>query len=143
MSKAAASITIHPRAVVLGGGHAGAAAVAALRQGGYPGEIELISSEQGVPYQRPPLSKEWLYEELDAAAVEIRPAAFYEKSRIDLHLGTQVAALDRQARNVILAGGASRPYTHLVYALGASPVKLKVPGSALEGIHTLRSIQDA
>ncbi len=129
--------------VVLGGGHAGASAVAALRKFGYEGRIQLVSAEAALPYQRPPLSKEWLCADTNRADFEIRPASFYEKAGIELRLGAQSTAIDARSRKVVLDDGAELTYKHLVYALGACPVVLKVPGAELEGIVGLRDATDA
>ncbi|MTD12519.1 ferredoxin reductase [Nakamurella sp. YIM 132087] len=128
------------RVVVVGGGHAGAALAGLLRQGGYDGEITVLSAETDPPYHRPPLSKKFT----DAALEQwLRPAEFWPEQRIDLRLGTTATAIDRRRHRVELAGGGSLDYDHLVLATGARPRELPVPGADLDGVIGLRTLSHA
>jgi 3-phenylpropionate/trans-cinnamate dioxygenase ferredoxin reductase subunit len=129
--------------VVAGAGHAGAAAVAALRQFGWKGGITLLGDEPILPYHRPPLSKAWLKGEATAESLALRPERFYTQQSIELRLGTTLAAIDRTARRVLLSDGTALPYSRLVLALGARPRRLPLPGFAAEGVLELRTAADA
>lgn len=83
--------------VIVGGGHAGGQAVASLRQGGFDGDITLVTAEQSLPYQRPPLSKAYLAGELPRERLLMRPSAFYEGAGVDVRLGIEVTGLDAGA----------------------------------------------
>ncbi|HXT82056.1 MAG TPA: FAD-dependent oxidoreductase [Acetobacteraceae bacterium] len=131
------------RIVIAGAGHAGGSAAALLRQFGWPGAITLIGAEPLPPYQRPPLSKAWLKGEADADSLALRPAAFYAGANIDLRLNTNVVALDRAARAVVLDSGEAVSYDHLILALGARARRLPLPGINLQGVLELRSAADA
>ncbi|WP_075218246.1 NAD(P)/FAD-dependent oxidoreductase [Mongoliimonas terrestris] len=128
--------------VVVGGGHAGAALVAALRSEGYEGPVRLVSAEGEIPYQRPPLSKAFL-KDTAAEILPIRPEAWYVANRIDVDLNATAVAIDRQARTVTLADGRSLAYDGLALALGARVRRPEVPGADLDGILYLRSTADA
>lgn len=129
--------------VIVGAGHAGFQGAATLRQRGYEGAITLVAGELGLPYQRPPLSKDLLHGETTAEAVAFRPAAFYEKKGIGLRAGDPVTGIDRGARHVDLASGTRLPYEQLVIATGARNRELAVPGTDLDGVLALRSLTEA
>jgi 3-phenylpropionate/trans-cinnamate dioxygenase ferredoxin reductase subunit len=129
-------------AVIVGASHAGAQLAAALRQGGWEGEISVVGEEAIPPYHRPPLSKDYLAGRKHADELLIRPATFYDKSDIDLVLGTRVKALDREARCITLHDGGSIPYTKLALATGARVRKLSLAGSELDGVFYLRDLAD-
>ncbi|MEU8952668.1 FAD/NAD(P)-binding oxidoreductase [Streptomyces sp. NPDC048518] len=128
--------------VVVGAGQGGYQTAASLREHGYPGRVTLISAEDALPYERPPLSKAYLKGEADEAQLWLRPATYYVRQSIDLVAGT-VTEIDPAARTVRLADGSSYDYGHLVLATGARPRTLDVPGTGLRGVHTLRTSQDA
>src|SRR5438477_13208645 len=98
--------------VIVGAGHAGFQLAASLRQHGFDGAITLIGDEPVLPYQRPPLSKEYLEGKIGLDLLLMRPAAFYREHRIDYLQGTQVTAIDRAPRRVRLAGGEALAYGH-------------------------------
>jgi len=129
--------------VIVGAGHAGVQAAASLREEGYAGEIVLLSDETELPYQRPPLSKAFLKGEMDLHGLPLRAEAFYRDQRIDLRLGARAARIDRPARRIVLADGASVGYGHLILATGARQRRLEVPGVDLPGVFVLRNIADA
>lgn len=130
------------RYIVVGAGHAGGFAVAALRQGGFQGEIVLFGAEPHPPYQRPPLSKQYLKGEWSLDRVYLRKLEFYEQSDIQLQLGTPVAAIDCGARKIITAADTAFEYDELLLTLGSRPRVLPLPGADLGGVHYLRTIED-
>src|SRR5260370_21413302 len=93
------------RIVIAGAGHAGGAACAALRQFGWKGPITLVGAEKLPPYQRPPLSKEWLKGLVNAESLALRPPRFYADRSIELRLDTSVVAIDREACTVATSDG--------------------------------------
>ncbi|MEU2712145.1 FAD-dependent oxidoreductase [Streptomyces sp. NPDC007205] len=130
--------------VIVGAGQAGYETAASLRERGYPGRITLISAEDALPYERPPLSKAYLKGEQHFSDEQLwlRPVTYYTRQSIDLVRGT-VREIDPIARTVRLADGSGYDYGHLVLATGAQARELDVPGAGLRGVHTLRTAQDA
>jgi 3-phenylpropionate/trans-cinnamate dioxygenase ferredoxin reductase subunit len=128
--------------VIVGGGHAAGQACASLRQDGYKGEIVLIGDEPHLPYQRPPLSKQYLSGEHGLEKVHLRPAKFYADQNIVLKLGVRAERIDTAAHTVTTDAGESIAYDKLLIATGARPRRLSIPGSDLAGIHYLRGIGD-
>jgi 3-phenylpropionate/trans-cinnamate dioxygenase ferredoxin reductase subunit len=129
-----------PRLVVVGGGVGGAAAVVELRREGFDGGITLISAENTVPYERPPLSKEFLLG-LPATDGTVEDAAWYEKQEIELLLGVRGTQLDLAARTITLSDGSAIGYDGLLLATGVRPRIL--PGIDGEGVCYLRTVTDA
>ncbi|MEU7576246.1 FAD-dependent oxidoreductase [Streptomyces sp. NPDC041068] len=133
----------HPASVVVvGAGQGGYQTAASLRERGYTGRITLISGEDALPYERPPLSKAYLKGDADESLLWLRPATYYARQSIELVEGT-VTAIHPAARTIRLADGSVRDYGHLVLATGARPRRLAVPGAGLRGVHTLRTARDA
>ncbi|MEM7363819.1 MAG: FAD-dependent oxidoreductase [Pseudomonadota bacterium] len=128
--------------VIVGAGQAAGQAAASLRQGGFEGGITVVGDEAHAPYQRPPLSKQYLAGELDVDKVLLRPESFYEGKDIDLKTGVRVTAIDRDAKTVNMDNGETLNYDQLLLATGGRPRELTIPGSDLAGIHYLRSIAD-
>jgi 3-phenylpropionate/trans-cinnamate dioxygenase ferredoxin reductase subunit len=128
------------RFVVVGGGVGGAAAVAELRRSGFDGAITLVCGEDTVPYERPPLSKQFL---LGAAEDDgaVHPPAWYDEHEIDLRLGVLATGLDPAARTVTLSDGDELRYDTLLLATGVRPRTL--PGFVGERVHYLRTASDA
>ncbi|WP_329445706.1 NAD(P)/FAD-dependent oxidoreductase [Streptomyces canus] len=131
------------RVAVVGAGHAGANVAALLRQRGHTGEIVLLGAEKELPYQRPPLSKDYLKTALPATELLIKPEEFWNEQGIDARLGVVVEEIRPDDDEVVLEGGERIGYDTLVLATGAEPRKLDVPGAALGGVHTLRTRRDA
>ena len=129
--------------LVVGGGQAAAQLIVSLRLGGFDGRITLVSEEDAPPYQRPPLSKQYLAGKLEAERLLLRQAAYYESKGVQLLLGQRVLFIDRQARRAELDNGAELRYDRLVLATGSTLRRLTIPGSDLPGIHYLRSLADA
>jgi len=130
------------RVVVVGGGQAGAALVARLRNDGFTGAVTLIGDEPVPPYQRPPLSKKYLLGEMAGERLYLKPASFYDDQEIELVTGTPVAAIDRAAREVV-AGDRRIPYDSLALTTGALPRLLPAAiGGALGGVYPVRTLAD-
>ncbi len=134
---------LQARVVIVGAGHAGGSVAALLRQYGAQGPITLIGDEPILPYHRPPLSKAWLKGEANAESLALKPASFYTQHHIEFRSSTRVNRIARDARKVILDGGASLDYEHLILATGARPITLQIEGATLEGILFLRTAADA
>jgi 3-phenylpropionate/trans-cinnamate dioxygenase ferredoxin reductase subunit len=132
---------MQPGVVIVGGGQAGLEAAAGLRTQGYEGTVTLICEEPHAPYQRPPLSKEFLTGKQDVDRVFLRTLAYYEKQRIDLILDERVTEINAGAKLVHLAGGGTIPYAHLILAVGARNRILPAPGT--ENVLYLRSLDEA
>lgn len=129
------------RVVIVGAGHAGVETAAALRQKGFAGSISLVSDEPDLPYQRPPLSKEYI--KRPGQALVLKPAQFYADNGIDLLLGERAAQIDRGARRVVLEGGEVLAYDHLVLATGARNRKPPVDGLDHHEVIELRTLAHA
>jgi 3-phenylpropionate/trans-cinnamate dioxygenase ferredoxin reductase subunit len=129
--------------VIVGGGQAGFQVAASLRAGGYAGPIRICSAENHPPYQRPPLSKAFLLGKMERERLLFRQPAFYAAQAIELVLGDAVAAIDREARTVATAAGRRLPYDALVLATGTRVRPLPVPGSELDGVVYLRTLEES
>jgi 3-phenylpropionate/trans-cinnamate dioxygenase ferredoxin reductase subunit len=125
--------------VVIGGGVGSAAAVAELRKQGFDGSLTLVSAENTVPYERPPLSKGFLLG--TSGQVPVKDAAWYEQASVELILGSRATRLDLAARTVTLSGGAVLGYDQLLLATGVRPRVL--PGLDGDGVCYLRTGEDA
>lgn len=132
------------RIALVGAGISAVSTCDALRSGGYDGEIVLLSDEEGVPYDRPPLSKDVL---LGRATVRddvaLRPADWYEKQRIELRPGTTVTALRPDDGVLELADGTELTADRIVLATGGTARTLPVPGADDPAVHTLRTWTEA
>ena len=102
----------------------------------------LVGDEPHVPYQRPPLSKKFLAGELDLHRLYFRPEKFYPDHDIDLRLSTRAEEIDRAGQNLLLSDGTNIHYDNLLLTTGSKVRKMDVPGSDLDGIRYLRSIED-
>ena len=129
--------------VIVGAGQAGVEAAAALRESGYEGSISLVGAEPHVPYERPPLSKQYLEPDADAGSLVLRGADFYQDRGIELLLGTAATRIDRGQRAVVLASGERLPYARLILAPGATPRRLPVPGANHPSVLTLRTLDES
>jgi 3-phenylpropionate/trans-cinnamate dioxygenase ferredoxin reductase component len=129
--------------VIVGAALAGAKAAETLREEGYDGELVLVGAESERPYERPPLSKEYLRNEAGREKVYVHEDSFYEANQIDLRLRTSVAAIDMGAREAVLEAGGRISFDKLLLATGSAPRRLTVPGHDLEGIHYLRDLEDS
>lgn len=129
--------------LVVGGSLAGGRAAEQVRRLGHEGRIVLVGDEPHRPYDRPPLSKKFLLGELDEDRLFLRPEHFYESKDVELILGSRARGLDTKAREVELDDGRRIAFEHLVIATGASVRTLRCPGADLEGVHTLRTLEDS
>jgi 3-phenylpropionate/trans-cinnamate dioxygenase ferredoxin reductase component len=128
--------------VVVGASLTGAKAAETLRDGGFDGRLVLIGAESERPYERPPLSKEYVRGEAEAAPY-VHDERFYAEHEIELRTSTTVERIDADASEVSLIGGDTIPFDRLLLATGAEPRRISVPGSDLDGVLTLRTIADS
>jgi 3-phenylpropionate/trans-cinnamate dioxygenase ferredoxin reductase component len=129
--------------VIVGAGLAGAKAVEALRDEGFDGRIVLIGDEAEQPYERPPLSKDYLRGESPREKAHVHADGFYAANEIELRTGTTVDSVELDRRAAVLADGERIGWDRLLLATGAEPRRLRLPGSDLDGIHYLRELRDA
>ena len=128
--------------VIIGCGQTGGQAAASLRQEKYEGPITMIGQEPYIPYQRPPLSKQYLSGEQEKEKLSLRQESFYSEKEINLMLETSVLSLDPHKKELQLEKGETVTYDKLLIATGGRPRKLEVDGHTLKGIHYLRNIDD-
>jgi 3-phenylpropionate/trans-cinnamate dioxygenase ferredoxin reductase subunit len=128
--------------VIVGAGLAGAKAAEALRTNGFDGTVILLGEEADRPYDRPPLSKDYLQGKYEKDKIYIHPADWYAEHHVDLRLRSRVTAIDRAARLVSTADGQRIGYDKLLLATGSTPRRLPVPGAELSGVHYLRRVGD-
>ena len=129
--------------VVIGASLTGATAATAAREGGFDGRIVLVGDEPGLPYERPPLSKDVLRGEAPDDSADVHDAAHYPEHGIELMAGRTVTAIDAGAGSVTLDGGERIPFTTAVLATGCAPRRLRFDGREPEGVHYLRTRADA
>ena len=129
--------------IIVGGGHAAGQAAASLRQEGFEGQITVIGDEPHIPYQRPPLSKQYLAGEQGLDRVYLRPDKFYADKGVAVQSGVRVEAIDCAARTVTTSEGQALAYDGLLLATGSLVRRLNLPGGELDGVHYLRTIADA
>lgn len=128
--------------VIVGAGHGGAQAAIALRQRKFAGTIALVGDELELPYERPPLSKDYLSGERDFERILIRPASFWKERAVTMLTGTRIISVDPLGHEVATANGQVIGYRHLVWAAGARPRQLTCSGYDLKGIHSVRTRAD-
>jgi 3-phenylpropionate/trans-cinnamate dioxygenase ferredoxin reductase subunit len=128
--------------LIVGAGHAGAQAAMALRQNKFSGSVALLGEEREPPYERPPLSKEYLSGDKPFERILIRPAAFWAERDIALLPGERITAVDAAAHRVQTADGAVINYGTLIWATGGAPRRLSCVGNALAGVHSVRTRAD-
>lgn len=132
----------HADICIVGAGHGGAQAAIALRQKGFEGSIALVTREQDPPYERPPLSKEYLAGEKTFERIMIRPEAFWADKGIALQRGRSVVKVDPQGHSVTFADETSMTYGKLIWATGGDARRLSCEGGDLGGVHTIRDRPD-
>jgi 3-phenylpropionate/trans-cinnamate dioxygenase ferredoxin reductase component len=128
--------------LIVGGGQAGAQAAISLRQGGFAGTIALVGDEPEPPYERPPLSKDYLAGDKPFERMLLRPEAFWAERNVALRLGARVVHIDASAHEAETADGTRLGYGKLIWAAGGSPRRLPVPGADLAGVHVIRTRAD-
>ena len=136
-------MTAHETFVIVGAGLAGAKAAEALHTEGFAGRIVLIGQEAERPYDRPPLSKDYLQGKSEKEKIYVQPTGWYASHGIELRLDTRVTALDRAAHQLIMASGERIGYDKLLLTTGSAPRRLPVPGEDLDGVLYLRGVQDS
>jgi 3-phenylpropionate/trans-cinnamate dioxygenase ferredoxin reductase subunit len=129
--------------LIVGAGHGGAQAAIALRQAKYAGSIAIIGDEPEIPYERPPLSKDYLAGDKPFERILIRPAAFWTERGVAMLTGRRVTGVDAEAHAVTTEDGATIGYRHLIWATGGAPRRLVCAGHDLAGVHTVRTRADA
>jgi 3-phenylpropionate/trans-cinnamate dioxygenase ferredoxin reductase subunit len=134
---------MHFDVLIVGAGQGGAAAALQLRQHGFTGTLALLGRENEPPYERPPLSKEYMLGEKSFERLYIRPPEFWPGKAVELVLGAEATAIDPAARSVTLRDGRKVGYGELIWATGGDPRRLSCPGSDLAGVHGVRTRADA
>ncbi|KRB81367.1 pyridine nucleotide-disulfide oxidoreductase [Sphingomonas sp. Root710] len=129
--------------LIVGAGHGGAQAAVALRQNKFEGTIAIVGDEPELPYERPPLSKEYFSGEKTFDRILIRPAAFWAERNIDMLLERRVVAVDADKHEVTLSDGSAIGYGKLIWATGGAPRRLTCGGNDLAGVHGVRTRADA
>ena len=128
--------------LIVGSGHGGVQAAISLRQHGFAGSIALVSDDRDLPYERPPLSKDYLSGAKPFERILIRPPEFWAARNIDLLLGHEVTGLEAIEKRIFCANGTAFGYGQLIWAAGGRPRKMTCPGHELRGIHSVRSRGD-
>jgi 3-phenylpropionate/trans-cinnamate dioxygenase ferredoxin reductase subunit len=128
--------------VIVGAGHAGVQAAASLREEGYEGPVVLVGDEKELPYHKPPLSKTFI-KDAEAKPQPLRGEAFYTGNAIDYRPGVRIEGIDAGARRLDVAGGGKLAFDRLILATGSRPRLLKLDGTGLAGVVSLRSLADA
>jgi NADPH-dependent 2,4-dienoyl-CoA reductase/sulfur reductase-like enzyme len=129
--------------LLIGGGLASSQAAKQLRQLDKQGPVTIVTEEPYVPYDRPPLSKDFLRGETAREQLFFDPPAFFESQQINVKLRTTVTGLDPAAKTAMLSNGRSLRFEKALIATGGRPVRLKIPGADLAGVHYFRTLDDA
>jgi 3-phenylpropionate/trans-cinnamate dioxygenase ferredoxin reductase component len=129
--------------VVIGASYAGIQGALSARDAGYCEPITVVADEAWLPYQRPPLSKDFLVDLATEQSLVLRDKAFFANKDIELNLGTRATDIDRRSRKVVLEGGSELVFDKLLIGTGSHARKLPVPGADLDGVRYLRTMQDA
>ncbi|MGH9075254.1 MAG: NAD(P)/FAD-dependent oxidoreductase, partial [Acidimicrobiales bacterium] len=129
--------------VIVGASLTAAKAAETLRSEGFDGPITMIGEDPERPYERPPLSKDYLQGTSEREKVFVHEAGFYAEHDIELRTGTTVSSIDPVRHEVAVEGGERLPYGQLLVATGSAPRRLSVPGADLEGVVYLRTLADS
>jgi 3-phenylpropionate/trans-cinnamate dioxygenase ferredoxin reductase subunit len=127
---------------IVGASLTGARAAGELREQGFDGRVVLIGDEHEPPYERPPLTKDYLRGEQPREKLHVYAEAFYEQHDVELRTGIAVTAIQADERRIILDGGESIGYDRLLIATGAEPRRIEIAGADLGGVHYLRTLPD-
>jgi 3-phenylpropionate/trans-cinnamate dioxygenase ferredoxin reductase subunit len=127
---------------IVGASLTGAKAAETLRDEGFDGRVVLIGAEHERPYERPPLSKDYLRGEVDRETVYVHPEGFYAEHDIELRLGRTAVSLNATGSELALDDGERLRYDRLLITVGAEPRRLSIPGGKLDGVIYLRSVED-
>ncbi|MBL4802861.1 MAG: FAD-dependent oxidoreductase [Emcibacter sp.] len=125
--------------LIVGAGQGGAQVAISLRQGGFEGTIAMVGDEPDAPYDRPPLSKDYLAGEKEVERLLLRKADYWEKSNVGLYVGKRVTSIDAEAHLATTDGEEIFHYKYLIWAAGGHARPLPVPGGDLAGIHVIRT----
>ncbi|MER0441274.1 FAD/NAD(P)-binding oxidoreductase [Emticicia sp. W12TSBA100-4] len=125
------------KVVIIGAGHAGVQAAVSLREEGFEGEITLISEENDLPYQKPPLSKGYLQGKQSAEAIIFRSENYYSSNQIDLKLGVKISEINPNNNSIQTIDGQTIEYSHLILATGANNRKLNIEDAEILYLRTL------
>jgi 3-phenylpropionate/trans-cinnamate dioxygenase ferredoxin reductase component len=129
--------------VIVGGGLAGAKAAETLRSEGFDGRVVLLAGEEELPYERPPLSKDYLLGKADRESPQVHPLDWYGEQNVELRTGVRATRLDPAAHRLTLDTGEQLTYAKLLLATGSAARRLPVPGADLDGVRYLRTLADA
>jgi 3-phenylpropionate/trans-cinnamate dioxygenase ferredoxin reductase subunit len=129
--------------LIVGGGLAGAKAAEALRDNDFDGDVVVFATEHHLPYERPPLSKEYLAGKKKLDEFTAHPAEWYRDHHVDLRLGTPVSSIQSHGHLVGLPGQSSLHYDKLLLATGSAPRRPAIPGADADRVHYLRTVDDA
>ena len=129
--------------VIVGAGHGGAQVAVMLRTQKFSGSIAIIGDEPELPYERPPLSKEYFAGEKEFERIQLRPAKYWDEREVTMLLGQRVVSVDSGAHTVTTDGGETIGYGKLVWATGGAPRMLPIPGGDLPGVQGVRTRADA
>jgi len=132
----------HFDVLIVGAGHAGAQAAIVLRQLKFEGSVGMIGDEPEPPYERPPLSKEYMAGEKTFDRIMIRPASFWDERNITMMLGQRVTDVDAQAHELTLTDGTKHRYGKLIWAAGGTPRLLSCAGATASGVYAVRRRSD-
>lgn len=135
-------MTVSYDVLIVGAGHGGAQTAISLRQGGFLGSVALLGDEPGLPYERPPLTKDYLAGDRPFEAMLIRPAAFWREHAVALLPQRRVVGVDAGAHTVGLDNGDTLGYGSLVWATGATPRAIPLPKPSPRGVHSVRNRAD-
>jgi 3-phenylpropionate/trans-cinnamate dioxygenase ferredoxin reductase component len=127
--------------VIVGASLAGAKAAEELRERGFDGRVVLVGAEPGRPYERPPLSKDYLRGESERAKAYVHAEDFYEQQQVELLTDSTVSAIDPGGSRVTLEDGRELGFDRLLLTMGAEPRRIQVPGADLDGVHYLRTLE--
>ena len=129
--------------LIVGASLGGAKAAETLRAEGFDGPLVMVGEERERPYERPPLSKDYLLGKAERETVYVHPRQWYAEHQVDLRLGAAVTGLDPGAHEVSVADGSRIGYAKLLLATGSAPRRLAVPGAGLDGVLYLRNVGDS
>ncbi|RYY25365.1 MAG: NAD(P)/FAD-dependent oxidoreductase [Sphingomonadales bacterium] len=129
--------------VIVGAGHGGAQVAVMLRTQKFMGSIAIIGDEPELPYERPPLSKEYFAGEKEFERIQLRPAKYWDEREVRMLLGKRVVTVDPVGHSITTDGGETIGYGKLVWATGGAPRMLPIPGGDLPGVQGVRTRADA
>jgi 3-phenylpropionate/trans-cinnamate dioxygenase ferredoxin reductase subunit len=136
-------LNANDRVVIVGGGPAGLSAARAYREAGGRGSVIILTAENFAPYNRPPLTKEFLRGEVGRETLPMEDERWFGENGVELRLATPVGGFDPGRRVVDTEGGAEIPYDALVLATGSEPIRIPIPGGDEPDILVMRTIENS